>query len=258
MESFIIHDGVKQVLGVVLEEQSSEMVFQALLYECVLTVSVLECTKPLVAAGLQRVSGFLQSKHNNVKYMGLAVLEIVFKNNPPRLSSQQESCVLSCLDHPDLSMQRKTLSLLVVLANKKNVKSVVDTIIGYIKKEGRSHSELIDQVVELVTMFQDSLDWYTSSLLRLIQVSRGKQSETSIEKLKFLLVDPLTSEVDSDPATVLERNRVRLKLSSILAGLVEKGTIGGSAPPTVVALWVWCEGRFCGLEAGLFSFILSY
>lgn len=229
-----------------------EVVSQALVYECIISLSQLNCCQDLLHRGLQHVSRFLQSKHNNIKYTGLAALEMVFKNKPPTLSKEQVGSVLVCLDHPDVAIQRKAVELLVVLANAGNVKNIVDTIIRFVKKEANKEAfntrEIIDKVVKLVSEHEESLDWYTSCLLRLVQVSSGAQRETIIEKLKFLLCDPLPRHLDRDPATELERNRVKLKLKTVLSNLVENGVKGGSAPPTVVALWVWCEGRFCGIE----------
>ena len=98
----------------------------------------------------------------------------------------------------------------------------------------------------LADRFGDNLDWKASTMLRVIQVSKEKQRYQMTEKLKFLLANPLSE--DKDPATVLELNRVRIKLRSLLANIVEKGLKGKAAPVAVAALHIWCEGQFSNID----------
>jgi hypothetical protein len=101
-------------------------------------------------------------------------------------------------------------------------------------------------VAALVERFGENLDWKASTMLRVVQMSKDKQRDQMTEKLKFLLSNPLSE--DKDPATVLELNRVRNKLRSLLANIVEKGLKGKAAPTAVVALHIWCEGQFSNLD----------
>ena len=94
--------------------------------------------------------------------------------------------------------------------------------------------------------FGENLDWKASTMLRVVQVAKDNQRDHMTEKLKFLLANPLSE--DKDPATVLELNRVRNKLRSLLANIVEKGLKGKAAPVAVITLHIWCEGKFSNLD----------
>jgi len=243
-----LSEQVKSVLTSCLEESPSDikdLVVQSLIYETILTVAHLPCCHDLVPLALKHISSFLTSRHQSTVYTGICGLEVLFKQQPPSLTKEQEVAIMSCLSHKDPAIRRRTLQLLVVLASKENVGSVVDNIVGHVKRQGGDCSQVLEQVAALVDRFGESLDWKASTLLRVVQVSKDKQRNQMTEKLKFLLSNPLCE--DGDLASVLELNRVRIKLRNLLSNIVEKGLKGKPAPVVVTALHIWCEGQFSNL-----------
>merc|ERR1719193_679893 len=77
--------------------------------------------------------------------------------------------------------------------------------------------------------------------------SKGRVREAVVARIKFLLAPPATNELE--PADELELNRVRGRLRDMLNSLVERGVKGGPAPPVVIGLAAWCEGRWPGENA---------
>jgi len=230
-----------------LEEASNcrDTIIAALGHEIVLAVALLESCRGLVPAALSHVSSLLQSRHHSHVYTGLQGLQALFARHPPCLNTDQERVVLSCLSHPDVAIQRRTLQLVLILATKDNLPAVLDRIVAYVKEKDEEESgEVVKEAAELVEKFGASLDWRASSLLRLVQVSKGAVREAVVARIKFLLAPPTTA--DLEPADELELNRVRGKLRELLNSLVEKGVRGGPAPSVVLALAAWCEGRWPG------------
>ena len=235
---------VSNALSAWLEEAANcrDTVIAALGHEAVLTVALLESCRSLVPAALSHVSALLQSRHHSHVYTGLQGLQSLFERHPPCLSADQERVVLSCLSHPDVAIQRRTLQLVLILATKENLPAVLDRIVVYVKEKDEEESgEVVEQAAELVEQLGDSLDWRASSLLRLVQVSKGKVRDAVVARIKFLLAPHASTELE--PADELELNRVRGRLRELLNSLVERGVRGGPAPPVVVALAAWCEGR---------------
>jgi hypothetical protein len=60
-------------------------------------------------------------------------------------------CV-SAAEHPDAGIQRKSLSLLSVLATRTNVKSVVDTILNYLRRTDKKDPAIVDKVILYVVV----------------------------------------------------------------------------------------------------------
>ena len=248
-KSQTLSEQLRSVLEQPLEENagdSKELVLQSLIHETILTIAALPSCTSLVPLALRHISSFLTSRHHSTVYTGLCGLEALFKQQPPSLTKEQEKSIMSCLGHTDPAIKRKTLQLLVVLASKENVISVVDNILGHVKRRDGDCSQVVDQVADLVDRFGGSLDWRASTMLRVVQVSKDKQREEMTEKLKFMLANPFCE--DQDPATELELNRVRNKLKNLLGNIVDKGLAGKASPVAVTALYIWCQGQFANLE----------
>jgi hypothetical protein len=59
---------------------------------------------------------------------------------------------ISAAEHPDAGIQRKSLSLLSVLATRTNVKSVVDTILNYLRRTDNRDPAIVDKVILYVVI----------------------------------------------------------------------------------------------------------
>ena len=229
-----------------------DLIIQALIYETVLTISSLSTASCLLPLALRSVGGFLTSRHHSTVYTGLCALDAIFRQRPPRLTEDQEAAVLTCLGHSDPAIQRRAAELLLVVASQENVMSIVDRVLAHVAGSGSNsnsdYSMVVDRVVILVERFGDSVqdcDWKASTLLRIVQVSKNDQRDKIIERLKFLL----TSSDEGDAATILELNRVRIRLRKLLSDIVtSRQEAGRPVPPPVTSLQVWCDAQFCDPE----------
>eukprot|EP00096_Caligus_rogercresseyi_P004346 TRINITY_DN1857_c0_g1_i1.p1 TRINITY_DN1857_c0_g1~~TRINITY_DN1857_c0_g1_i1.p1 ORF type:complete len:745 (+),score=140.84 TRINITY_DN1857_c0_g1_i1:100-2334(+) len=229
---------LKRLLG---RSASKEMIAYALTYECIKGISVLDdkgLRSELLTKALPFVSKFLQDKNSNVKYMGIASMELLFGcNEELSLTSDQEKVVSSCLNYPDETIRRKTLSLLYVLANEKNVKQICKTLLNYIKESDDKvkRREFLEKASDLTQKFKASqgLDWYVNILLRLSQVSPSDMKHEFILRIKKVLGSPNLEEQAVDVG-----HKLIEVLSRFLKG--EEGRVSKS----MIGLYIWCWSRF--------------
>ena len=240
-------DGVISVLQSCLTTNlgCKDLIIQALIYEVVLTVSSIEGAQCLLPLCLRSLSSFLSSRQSSVVYCGLCGLEEIFgRGGSGGTTRDQEAAVLSCLASPDTNIQRKAAQLVLLLASRDNLVSIVDRVLGHVARVRSDYSTVLDRLVTIMEKYGDNVDcdWKASTLLRIIQVSKNRQRDFMMERLKLLLS---CEEAEGDAATVLELNRVRLKLRSLLADIVRSRQSAGKVIPiSVICLSVWCEAQF--------------
>eukprot|EP00095_Tigriopus_kingsejongensis_P009284 maker-scaffold175_size286436-snap-gene-1.50 protein:Tk09284 transcript:maker-scaffold175_size286436-snap-gene-1.50-mRNA-1 annotation:"ap-4 complex subunit epsilon-1" len=212
-----------------------ETIGQAIIYQCIRTIAVMntKCDE-LVEKSLFFINKCLQSKHSNMKYMGLVSLYEFFRHPPPpNLSDLQQDNVLECLKHPDDSVQRQALVFLYELANESNVTAICKTLLEYIKasKDPFQAQQLSRQCVEVAKKWNSAnLDWYTGLLLKLLQASQTNR-EFLVTEIKAIL-----GGLFPDKA----RNETRLKaggkLTKVLGSICEQD----KPPQMVQELYIWC------------------
>ena len=242
-----ICDGVISLLQscLTLHLGCKDLIIQALIYEVVLTVSRIEGAQCLLPLCLRSLSSFLSSRHSSVVYCGLCGLEEIFRIRSGGTTRDQQTAVLSCLAHPDTNIQRKAAQLILLLASRDNLVSIVDRVLAHVARDRSDYSSVLDRLVSIMEKYGDNVDcdWKASTLLRIIQVSKNRQREVMMERLKLLLSS--CDEAEGDAATVLELNRVRLKLRSLLADIMRSRQCAGKLVPiSVICLSVWCEAQF--------------
>ncbi|XP_023338713.1 uncharacterized protein LOC111709310 isoform X1 [Eurytemora carolleeae] len=240
------------------EEFSKELINQVLLAQAILLVSALDSTQHFSTRALKHVSRFLQSKQNHVKHTGLSLLETIFRRNPPELTETQEANVLFCLEHPDPAIQNKTFDILILIANSDNLKKLVESVLNFLKRSNKNNSEpraavytklqkdsslensqaFIIRLYSVIDKYSQDLDWKTSSILRLVQCSKGATKDIMVENLKYILSPQTKIIQDSD--TEKELDSVRKKISKLLNNLVRSGVRN----PVVLELLVWTKAEF--------------
>ena len=187
-------DTISKLVETLLESDfSKETIVQMVISEAIETSTKVAALKSLIPLALKHISKFLQSKHNWVKHTGLDLLQKILIGNSRALTSHQEEIVLYCLEHPDTTIQLKTLSLLITICHRDNVKNIVNSVLVYLKKNksvlqkdfAAQHQILnLERAIEELS---DDLDWKTNSLLRLLQCSGDETRRRIVEHLKFLL-----------------------------------------------------------------------
>jgi AP-4 complex subunit epsilon-1 len=80
-----------------------------LVYECVRTVTTIYPNKILLDAAATAISRFIRSESHNLKYIGIKGLASIVKDHP-QYAADHQLAVIDCLEDPDETLKRKTVS----------------------------------------------------------------------------------------------------------------------------------------------------
>ncbi len=72
------------------------------------------------AAAAEIIATFLRSPSHNLRYTGIDVLARMVRLNP-RYAAEHQLAVIDCLEDPDATLKKKTLTLLFKMAKPNNV-----------------------------------------------------------------------------------------------------------------------------------------
>lgn len=92
----------------------------ALVYECIKTLTAIHPSPALVAGAVESVSRFLAARDNNLRYAGIDALTRLVRLDPKHAADHQLA-VVDCLRSPDATLKRKTLQLLYKMAGPGNI-----------------------------------------------------------------------------------------------------------------------------------------
>lgn len=88
----------------------------AIMYECIKTITRIYPQKDLLAAAAENTSRFITSENRNLRYIGIDALSAIVSVNP-EFAKEHQMVVIECLEDPDETMRRKTVSILCYFHN---------------------------------------------------------------------------------------------------------------------------------------------
>jgi AP-4 complex subunit epsilon-1 len=84
----------------------------AIVYECVKTITTIYPNTMLMDAAATSISRFIRSDSHNLKYVGIRGLAAIVKDHP-KYAADHQMAVIDCLEDPDETLKRKTVSYIV-------------------------------------------------------------------------------------------------------------------------------------------------
>lgn len=105
-------EGMYEVLIEVMKRADTGInVGYAIVYECIKTVTTIYPNTVLMDAAATAISRFIRSESHNLKYIGIKGLAAIVKDHP-RYAADHQLAVIDCLEDPDETLKRKTVSVL--------------------------------------------------------------------------------------------------------------------------------------------------
>ncbi|KAF3796033.1 AP-4 complex subunit epsilon [Nymphaea thermarum] len=150
------------VLGDIFRKcETTSNIGNAVLYECICTVSSIYPSPKLLESAAEVTSRFLKSDNHNFKYMGVDALRRLIRVNPD-IAEEHQLAVIDCLEDPDDTLKRKTFDLLYKMTKSSNVEVIVDRMIDYMINISDNHykTEIASRCVELAEQFAPSNHWF--------------------------------------------------------------------------------------------------
>jgi hypothetical protein len=81
----------------------------AIVYETVRTITTIYPNPLLLDAAATAISRFIRSDSHNLKYIGIKGLATIVKDHP-KYAADHQMAVIDCLEDPDETLKRKTVS----------------------------------------------------------------------------------------------------------------------------------------------------
>lgn len=104
-------EGMYEVLVDVMKRADTGInVGYAVVYEAVITVTSIYPNPTLLDAAATAISRFIRSDSHNLKYIGIKGLAAIVKDHP-RYAADHQMAVIDCLEDPDETLKRKTVSV---------------------------------------------------------------------------------------------------------------------------------------------------
>jgi len=184
-------EALYMVIGQTLQRaDNGEQIGNAVLYECIRTVTTIVPSEGLLEASAAAVARFLGSGSNNLRYLGVDALASIISIDP-RYARDHQLSVLDCLESADDTLKRKTLELLYRMTHPGNVEVIVGRMVDYVKggADAWSRREAAHRVAELAERFAPSAVWYLDTMNRLLELPGDFVKPGSAHNLMRLLAE---------------------------------------------------------------------
>jgi AP-4 complex subunit epsilon-1 len=212
----------------------------AVTYEAVRTICSIHPNKPLLDQAAEAISQFIASPNNNLKYMGLTLLAQIVQINPA-YAVQHQMHVIQCLEDPDESIQRKTLTLLYKMTNPRNVMIVADKLLEYLKKSADVYlrSELVSKITSLAERYSVNNEWFIKTMSRVFLLGGDLVQPEVAFNLMRLIAEGVGESQDAD-------DELRLYAVESYLDLAQKPNL----PDILVQVIAWVLGEYGYLLGG--------
>ncbi|KAJ7560596.1 hypothetical protein O6H91_04G136800 [Diphasiastrum complanatum] len=235
-------ENMYNVLGQILTKgDPSTNIGNAILYECVSTLSAIYPNQKLLQHAAELTAKFLKSENHNSKYMGIDALGRLIKINP-ECAEDHQLAVIDCLEDPDDTLKRKTLDLLYKMTKSSNVDVIVDRMIGYMRTISDAHykTDISSRIIELAERYAPSNHWFIQTMNQVFEFAGDLVPAKVAHDLMRLIAEGAGGE-DEDADNQLRSSAVESylqvlgepKLPSVLLQVIcwvlgEYGTADGS------------------------------
>ena len=161
------------VLSLALKKADNQgNIGNAIVYECVKTAAAIYPSSVLLEHCASVVSRFVQSRNNNIKYVGLDALSCVVNINP-KYANEHQMAVVDCLTDPDESLRKKTMDLLYRMTKSHNVEVIVEKMVEFLEAATDAHTreETVGRIGELAERYAPNTRWFIDTMNTLFALS---------------------------------------------------------------------------------------
>ncbi len=160
------------VLSLALKKADNQgNIGNAIVYECVKTAAAIYPSSVLLEHCASVVSRFVQSRNNNIKYVGLDALSRVVNINP-KYANEHQMAVVDCLTDPDESLRKKTMDLLYRMTKSHNVEVIVEKMVEFLEAATDAHTreETVGRIGELAERYAPNTRWFIDTMNTLFAI----------------------------------------------------------------------------------------
>ena len=161
----------------------------AILFECVRAIMLIDAPATLKKIGITVLGGFLAFKDITSKYISLRSLCVAAQHHKKAVQKHQDA-IIECLADTDISIRRMILEILKLIADETNITFLARTLFNDML--GCSPEMLADMtphVCQILEMNALSKSWYFDSMLRVLVIAGNYVEEESINSIINLVAN---------------------------------------------------------------------
>lgn len=180
-----------EVLAEVMQRADTGInVGYAIVYEAVNTVTTIYPNTVLLDTAATSISRFIRSDSHNLKYIGIKGLAAIVKEHP-RYAADHQMAVVDCLEDPDETLKRKTLSLLFRMTNSVNVEFIIKKLLFSLENASDDHfrTDLVGQITQCAERYAPSNAWFIRTMIRVFELAGDKVNQQMAQTLIQLIAE---------------------------------------------------------------------
>jgi AP-4 complex subunit epsilon-1 len=216
----------------------------AIVYECIKCITRIYPNTKLLDAAAEAISRFIESRSNNLKYLGVTGLAMIVESHP-QYAAQHQMSVMDCLEDPDETLQRKTLDLLYRMTNPVNVEFITDKLLDFLRgtTDLFLKQQLTTRVCSVAERYAPSNAWYIKTITQLFEVS-GDMVEPQVAQNLMSLIAEGTGESDEEDM-LLRQTAIELYVQLL------QDKPPAKLPKILLETMAWCLGEYAYLSAAM-------
>ncbi|GAW82531.1 AP-1 complex subunit gamma [Plasmodium gonderi] len=160
---------VNSVLAqVATNTDSTKNVGNAILYECVKTITYISSDPGLLVLAVNVLGKFLQNTDNNIRYVGLCTLQKLLKKDPKTLHIYRNT-IIECLKDQDISIRKKALDVSFALITKDSLKVMVKELLNYLLvADIEIKSDIVSNICVAVNKYAQNVQYLLDTYIKLL------------------------------------------------------------------------------------------
>jgi len=231
--------GIYEILGDCMKKADVGInIGYAITYECIRTITTIYPNPSLLDAAAEAISGFITSRSQNLRYLGVTGLASIVEQHPQYAAAHQLA-VIECLEDTDETLQRKTLDLLYRMTNPVNVEFITEKLLQFLKgtTDPFLKKSLTEKICRIAERFAPSNTWYVRVITELMQTSGDLVKEEVAQNLMALVAEGPAGDEESDM-------QLRIATVELYASLLKKPKL----PKVLAETMAWMLGEYAYLS----------
>lgn len=163
----------------------------AILYECVKTITCISKDSGLLVLAVNILGKFLQNTDNNIRYVGLCTLQKLLKKDPKTLHIYRNT-IIECLKDQDISIRKKALEVSFALITKDSLKTMIKELLNYLLvADIEIKSDIVSNICVAVNQYAPNIQYLLDTYIKLFCLAGNFiQDHIKDDFISYLMQNP--------------------------------------------------------------------
>ena len=162
----------------------------SIVFECINTITSIAPVPDLIEAAADAIAKFLMSNNANMKYLGVTALSRIVKIDR-KYAQEHQQIVMTCLEDPDDTIRRKTLTLLFAMCNERNVEPIIGRLIRFLAESTDEflRQDLVKNICSTAERYSTNAQWYVDTMNRVLELGSEHVPQSTIQGMLKLIAE---------------------------------------------------------------------